>query len=309
MIHQYMAPWVPTFTSALEAEAAARDHKPPFTTFQFASVDKDGFPKNRTLVHRGSLFDNSGNNVMLFCTDKRMDKYGELMNNDKFEAVYYFEKIRKQFRFRGRARLLDQEHQPVIDVTSIQPRNIILSSLNTLSDEGSEDEEDDGEALELAVGNKQHEKLHSNGTLLNPQQQPMSYPLVSPVICLKLANEQQNLAVSYPNLQDLSHIEFLPPTKEDWDAELLRVWNDLSKGLKLSFRRPAPKLMLDEEKQNSIDKISRGVDGKGEDSGLKNFAVVAMFIEAVDYYEMEKDRRYIYEKDDSHLWSEQEVCP
>ncbi|PSK38970.1 hypothetical protein C7M61_002276 [Candidozyma pseudohaemuli] len=307
MIHQYMAPWVPTFTSALEAEAAARDHKPPFTTFQFATVDKDGFPKNRTLVHRGSLFDNSDNNVMIFCTDRRMDKYDELLANDKFEAVFWFEKIRKQFRFRGHARLLDQEHRPIVDVSSIQPRNIILLSHNNLSDsEEEEDDDDDSGALEMSVASPQKSQ---NGGSVSPQLVPLSYPLLSPLAFQKLAHEQKNLAVSYPNLQELSHVEFAAPTKEDWDQELQRVWNDLSKGLKLSFRRPAPRSMLDESKQNSIDKINRGVDGKGEDSGLKNFAVVAMFVETVDYYEQEKDRRYIYQKDSSHLWSEEEVCP
>lgn len=308
MIHQYMAPWVPTFTSALEAEAAARDHKPPFTTFQFATVDKDGFPKNRTLVHRGSLFDNSDNNVMIFCTDRRMDKYDELLANDKFEAVFWFEKIRKQFRFRGHARLLDQEHRPIVDVSSIQPRNIILLSHNNLSDSEEEEDEDDDDsgALEMSVASPQKSQ---NGGSVSPQLVPLSYPLLSPLAFQKLAHEQKNLAVSYPNLQELSHVEFAAPTKEDWDQELQRVWNDLSKGLKLSFRRPAPRSMLDESKQNSIDKINRGVDGKGEDSGLKNFAVVAMFVETVDYYEQEKDRRYIYQKDSSHLWSEEEVCP
>lgn len=307
MIHQYMAPWVPTFTSALEAEAAARDNKPPFTVFYLATVDKDGFPKNRTLVHRGSLFNNPSNNVMIFCTDKRMDKYSELLANDKFEAVYYFEKIRKQFRFKGRARIIDLEHQPVIDSASIPPRNII-SSVENLSDEGSEDEDEGDKPLLLSVESSQ-EIPQMNGQVQSPQLVPLNYPLVSPAVGHHIANEQQNLGISYQNLQDLSDSKDLLPSKEDWDAELLRVWNDLSKGLKLSFRKPEPKLILDEEKQNSIDKISRGVDGKGEDSGLKNFAVVAMFVESVDYYEMEKDRRYIYEKDDTHVWKEHEVCP
>lgn len=296
-----MAPWAPTFTAALEAEASARERKPPFTTFQLATVDREGFPKNRTLVHRGSLFGQSDNNVIIFCTDKRMDKYAELMANDKFEAVYYFERIRKQFRFRGHARILDQEHRPLVDISSIQPRNIILSQ-NVLSDSDSEGED---EVLEMPAISPQ--KSLNGG--VSPQQVPLSYPLVSPATCEKLAQEQHNLAISYPNLQELSHIEFAPPSKEDWDQELLRVWNELSKGLKLSFRRPAPKSALDELKQNSIDKIHRGVDGKGEDSGLKNFAVVAMFVESVDYYEVEKDRRYIYKKDSSHVWSEEEVCP
>ncbi|KAK8441491.1 hypothetical protein ACI3LY_000200 [Candidozyma auris] len=316
MIYQYMAPWVPAFSAALEAEAAARDHKPPFTTFQFASVDKEGYPKNRTLVHRGSLFNNSSTNVMLFCTDKRMDKYGELMNNDKFEAVYYFEKTRKQFRFRGRARIIDSEHSPVIDLTSIQPRNIISKSLNASSDSEAEasDEEKEEDEGRLEMSASSEESRSRNGTttasaVSDPQCEPISYPVVAPATSQKLSLEHQNLAVSYPNLQDLSHVEFTPPTKEDWDAEVLRVWGDLSKGLKSSFRRPAPRSLLDEEKQNMIDKISRGVDGKGEDSGLKNFAVVAMFVDTVDYYEMEKDRRYIYEKDEYHLWNEHEVCP
>lgn len=307
---QFMAPWVPVFNAAVEAEASARDHKPPFTTFYFATVDRNGYPRNRTLVHRGYLFDNKSNNTLIFCTDKRMDKYTELIHNDKFEAVYYFEKIRKQFRFSGRARIIDSQHYPSLDIASIQPKNIINSNLVSQSSSDT-DSDSDEENLQISVVSS---RLSANNAPSNtetppPQQAPIDFPIVSPLLLLQLQEENTNLTISYPNLQELSSVEFVPPTKEDWDAELIRSWNSLSKGLKLSFRRPVPKSLLDEKKQNQIDKISRGVDGKKEDSGLENFAVVALFIESADYYEMEKDRRYIYEKESDHTWSEHEVCP
>lgn len=107
----------------------------------------------------------------------------------------------------------------------------------------------------------------------------------------------------------MSLLDFHPPSDKEWDEEILRQWNSLSKKLKASFRKPTPKTKMDEENQKKIDKISRGVDGKKEESGLENFALIALFIEYVDLYEVEKDRRYIYEKDDYQMWNEDEVCP
>lgn len=325
---QYMAPWVPTFASALESELAAKDNSPPFTLFTLATVDKDGYPHNRTLVYRGFLFDNQSNNVLTFCTDKRMKKYDELRNNDKIEAVFYFEKIKKQFRFRGRARLIDENHYPELDLAKIQPKHLIETSMNSL--DNSSDEESDHElhmtvtpkreaerkdieqvktGKEEGAGatGKQTEKCLCNEPS-SPQSSPLAYPIVSPTLLQKLQSENSH-NISYSNLAELSNLELVPPTKEEWDGEIERVWLLLSKGLKSSYRRPAPLLPMDDENQNMIDKISRGVDGKKEESGKKNFAVVGMFIDHVDYYELEKDRRYLYDKDDTYVWSEMEVCP
>lgn len=304
MQFQYMAPWVPSFTAAVEAELAAKDQSPPFTLFQYASVDAEGFPHNRTLVFRGFLFDNKMANVLTFCTDKRMGKYSELLADDKFEAVFYFEKIKKQFRFRGRARIVDDTHIPIVDLTTIQPHHIIANSMN-----GESSDEDSESELEITVATSRSSASPSPPSNLPPQQTPIHAPLISPSILLQIQQEHSSLSFLYPNLHELSGINFLPPTAEEWQGEIDRVWNSLLKNLKRSFRRPAPMLPLDEENQNLIDKICRGVDGKKEENGLKNFAVVAMFIEYVDYYEMEKERRYIYVKDDVHLWNEQEVCP
>lgn len=305
---QYMAPWVPTFSAALEAELAAKDNSPPFTLFSLATVDKDGYPHNRTLVYRGFLFENQSNNVLTFSTDKRMKKYDEFVHNDKIEAVFYFEKIKKQFRFRGRARLIDENHYPNLDLAKIQPKHLLETSMHSM--DHTSDEESDHE-LQMTISprtSRPSPPVANENADLPPQQTPLAYPIVSPTLLAKL-QEGSHAAISYTNLAELSLLELVPPTKEEWDGEIDRVWQLLSKGLKLSFRRPAPLLPMDDENQNLIDKISRGVDGKKEESGRKNFAVVAMFIDHVDYYEMEKDRRYLYDKDDTYVWSEMEVCP
>lgn len=309
---QYMAPWIPAFSAAVEAELATKDYSPPFTLFTLATVDKEGYPHNRTMIYRGFLFDNKCYNVLTFCTDRRMAKYSELMHNDKFEAVFYFEKIKKQFRFRGHARLIDADHHPVLDLSTIQPEHLIETSMRSMDNSSDEDSD---EELELAVKPKDNaitkhsaENSAQNGDM-GAQNIPLEYPVVSPTVLGKILGESSVASLSYLNLAELSKLEISPPSKEEWDGEVDRVWSSLSKGLKRSFRRPAPLLPMDDANQNLVDKISRGVDGKKEESGLANFAVVAMFIDHVDYYEMEKDRRYLYSKETTFMWSEREVCP
>ncbi|OBA19694.1 hypothetical protein METBIDRAFT_218903 [Metschnikowia bicuspidata var. bicuspidata NRRL YB-4993] len=300
---QYMSSWAPTFVSAMDSELSARDNKPPFISFQLATVNKEGFPHNRTLVSRGFLFDDKTSNVLTFCTDKRTDKYKELLENDRFEAVFYFEKIRKQFRLRGRARIIDDVHTPQLDLTTIQPKHIIASNINSRSD-------DEGN-LEISVSTSHasNKNEQQNGEPLSPQATPLPYPIISPRHLSRIHKEGGLVSASFANLYEVSSVEFEEPTREEWDSEIQRIWGTLSKGLKLGFRGPLPGENMDEKNQNLIDKINRGVDGKKEESGLKNFAVVGMFIDHVDYYDQEKGRRYIYRKDKSHHWDEQEVCP
>lgn len=307
-----MAPWIPTFKSATEAELTANENDPPFITFQFATVDAEGFPHVRTLVYRGFLFEDRNSNVLTCVTDKRTNKYKELLVNDKFEAVFYFPKIRKQFRFRGVARIIDNKHTPVIDLSSIQPRVIIQNNLLNGSDSDSDsDDDEDGDGnggLEIRAASTTT-SLNSNEDETTCQMSPISHSLLSPSLLSQIQQKKSSDNLSYTNLHDLSHIDYYPPTSQEWEAEHKRLWFNLSKALKKSFRKPTPTTPINDENQKLIDSIHRGVDGKKDEDGLKNFAAIGLFIDYVDLYEIDKDRRYIYVKDSTQLWSEDEVCP
>lgn len=305
---QYMAPWIPTFKSATEAELAANENDPPFITFQFATVDSQGFPHVRTLVYRGFLFDDRNSNVITCVTDKRTNKYKELLTNDKFEAVFYFPKIRKQFRFRGMARIIDNTYKPVIDLSSIQPKTIIQNNYQNSSDSDS-DEDDDEEELEIKATNTSSSLNSGSENDSSCQVTSISHSLLSPSLLSQVQKQKSSENISYTNLQDLSSIDYYPPTEQEWETEHKRLWFNLSKPLKKSFRKPTPTTPINNENQKLIDSINRGVDGKKDEDGLKNFAVVGLFIDYVDLYELDKDRRYIYAKDSTQLWSEAEVCP
>ncbi|KGT64829.1 hypothetical protein MEM_05258 [Candida albicans L26] len=228
MIHQhFQSPWVAPFDESVKAELSVTKNDPPFTSFQLATIDSEtGYPQNRTLVYRGWLFDNKDSSVLTFATDKRMSKYKELLHNDKCEAVFYFSRIKKQFRLRARARVIDEQNPP-------------LDLINVLNQE-----------------------------------------------------EETERQIS-----------------TDITQELNRQWSNLSKSLKKSFKKPPPKSVMSDENAKLISSIHRGVDGKNIDYGLKNFALVGLFIDYVDYYDLEKDKRFIYQLDENHQWFEQEVCP
>lgn len=302
-----MAPWVNGFIQAVESEMS--DSSQPFITCQLATVDPQGFPHVRTLVYRGFLFNDKANNIITLTTDKRMSKYHELLHNDKFEVVFYFPHTRKQYRFRGIARIIDNEYKPKVDVSSINPRTIIERELSSSSSSSSDDDEDaSDEETVLELPKIDHKQPATSGSS-SSSFEPISHSIISPAFASQLQQYKTSNNLSYTNLHDLSLLDFHPPSDKEWDEEILRQWNSLSKKLKASFRKPTPKTKMDEENQKKIDKISRGVDGKKEESGLENFALIALFIEYVDLYEVEKDRRYIYEKDDYQMWNEDEVCP
>ncbi|KAI5965018.1 hypothetical protein KGF57_000811 [Candida theae] len=275
----FQAPWVPILNNCVSNELAATDNMPPFTTFQLATIDsKTGYPSNRTLIYRGWLFNNKSSNVITFTTDKRMDKYEELLENDKVEAVFWFGHIRKQIRFRGKVRILDSDHYPSIDLNHINSGEVTPIELDS----------------------------HKDGAVPRVQKQPVQTSLLSPSLTERDNNSSSNLQ------EDLLTADnpYAPPSTEEWQQELDRQWNALSKALKTTFRKPEPKSLLTEEKAKLISKIQRGVDGKKEEDGYKNFAVGSIFVNQVDYYEQDKDKRFVYELDEeSHTWTEMEVCP
>ena len=270
----FQAPWVPILNNCVSNELAATNNSPPFTTFQLANIDpKTGYPQNRTLIYRGWLFNNKSSNVITFTTDKRMDKYQQFLENDKVEAVFWFGHIRKQIRFRGNVRLLDSEHHPSIDLNHINSGEVTPIELDS----------------------------HKDGAVPRVQKQPVQTSLISPSF-VENDNTQEDLSAMGG--------QYVPPSSEEWQQELDRQWNGLSKALKTTFRKPEPKSILTEEKAKLISKIQRGVDEKKDEDGYKNFVVGTIFVNQVDYYEQDKDKRFVYELDEeSHTWTEEEVCP
>lgn len=370
----FMGSWVPMFRQAIEAELNLRNHSPPFTAFHLATVAPLGFPKNRTMVLRGFLFDDPSTNVLTATTDRRSQKYEELEHNDKFEAVFWFERLKKQFRFRGRARIIDETHFPVLDLSRIQPQRMLEDLIQQKErrdqehrddeEEEEEDENADGTGrTNLAAPNNGHpsqdpnpitpinlshsipenirsilgvtrcqEETHSddddNGLQIkasrpslggNPvtdmisalpttaQQEPLSCALCSPALYHKISVAAGDF--SFTNLHDMLQFLYHPPTSEEWREEISRQWGQMLRQLKKGFRKPPPGSPMTNTHYKTIDKIARGVDGKKDDLGLENFAVLALFVERVDLVELDKDRRYVFEKDENHQWLEHEVCP
>ncbi|CAH6719845.1 uncharacterized protein CLIB1444_02S17832 [[Candida] jaroonii] len=284
---QFMASWVTIFLNQLETQLSLQAE--PFITFQFSSIGLDGFPSSRTVVYRGFLFNDESNNIITFTTDKRMDKYQQLLQNDKFEAVFYFNHVKTQFRFKGHAKVIDSEHKPLINLNNIQPRSV---------GESYDDEEDHEEdQLQLNLNKMDISASQKPKTC---QKSSIDYNLISPT----LVNTNDN-----GSSLNLAELNIHPPTNEEYDIELQRQWDNLSKNLKKSFRKPPPKSLMTPELSKKIDSINRGVDGKKDIDGFKNFSLVGLFIDHVDYYDGEHEKRYISERDEYDLWKETEVCP
>lgn len=368
------------------------------------------------MVFRGFLFNDNATNALTATTDSRSEKYAELCLNDKFEAVFWFERLKKQFRLRGHARIIDNSHHPSLDLTKIQPQrlladllllkqdvhddideegddmvdsefrlnqkptdddeqsrkeilpetnnrrnqssnNALLSShqhsnvpvsgdiSRTLPDSGldsvsnqktsmsqsknasqnsapstphhrlflqskevseDEDDEDDDEGLEMCVSAHSDPDHKSEGPD-DAQTVPLSSTLCSPSLFHKISQSSSDL--SFTNLHDLSQFLYYPPTPEEWKAEITRQWTAMTKKMKKSFRKPPPSEPMTSKHCKTIDSIARGVDGKKDEAGLANFAVIALFVDYVDMVELDKDKRIIFRKDENHQWSESEVCP
>ncbi|KAG7879223.1 hypothetical protein KL905_003378 [Ogataea polymorpha] len=283
-----LAPWNSAFTSAVASELESE----PFVPFSFSNVGDHGIPHTRTCVFRGFLFNDTRTNVLLFTCDKRSAKFKDLIKNSNFEACFYFHKARKQFRFSGAARVITNERYPIIDLS-------ILSTISNSEDKLCKSEVKLND-VDLVV--EQENDFYSIGLGKVGIDEPLMYKIVSP-------SQTQNMNASTLSLADLN-IPIHAPTEEEWKAERQRCWNDLSRSLKRSFKRPPPGSLLTSEKYTLLDSINRGVDGTS--SGQENFVVVCMFVKAVDLVELTGgvDKRYLYKKSyDIDVWKEYEVCP
>lgn len=243
---QYMGPWIPSFSSAVNRNLESA----PFVSFSFATVDQNGSPKVRTCAYRGFLFNDKKTNILTFTTDIRMEKFQHLSKNPKFEACFWFPDSNEQFRLSGNAKVLTHER---------------ISSINS------------------EIG---------------------EYPLISPQL---VKSNKSSLDLSQLQHQDYSTFE--KPSTCEWESELNSKWEALSGNLKSSFRNPEPGSKIDSEKQKLLDSISRGVDGSHEEDGQKNFSLVLLLVDKVDYVNLNNPSRCIYERYDDDQWTEDEVCP
>ncbi|MEM9136918.1 MAG: Npun_F5749 family FMN-dependent PPOX-type flavoprotein [Cyanobacteria bacterium P01_F01_bin.42] len=97
---------LPPWRSPL-ARALHRNRSLPHLKFvQLATVDAQGYPRNRTVVYRGLV---EQTHQLKFITDRRSDKMLSLQNQAQVEVCWYFTKTREQFRFAGQMLAIDGE--------------------------------------------------------------------------------------------------------------------------------------------------------------------------------------------------------
>jgi PPOX class probable FMN-dependent enzyme len=99
------AGWKQALLQSLEANKEAKHS----TFFQLATVNADGRPSNRTMVHRG--FAGDSDNKLTFTTDSRSQKYDEVKSNPWAEACWYFTESREQYRLGGKLIIVDKDEK------------------------------------------------------------------------------------------------------------------------------------------------------------------------------------------------------
>ncbi|MDA0267038.1 MAG: pyridoxamine 5'-phosphate oxidase family protein [Cyanobacteria bacterium] len=100
-----LAPWRAPLARALHRNRSRPDSR----YLQLATMDRDGYPANRTVVFRG--FFESGDRPMLV-SDTRSAKIEQIQANPAAEVCWYFAKTREQFRLRGELTVVTAETEP-----------------------------------------------------------------------------------------------------------------------------------------------------------------------------------------------------
>lgn len=321
---QTLAIWSPSFQSAIQTELETGDS--PFTLFNFSNVDLNDYPSTRTCVLRGFLFDQEKTNVLVFTTDKRSSKYNALLKNPRFDACFYFPKLRKQFRFKGSVRMISDDLIPEISYQMKDHMDNISNNNNNTNnnnnDDSFEENVDDSESSSVddetqSLISQYLSQTTKRGNIekKNKISEPLHYKLFSPQYLKTFEGSSvslSDLGRIHTNAIENNEPQSITPTKEEWESERLRVWNGLSRSMKKSFRKPIPGSPLTEENRKLLDAINRGVDGSNSSTGYENFVVVCMFVELVDEVILGGsgyDRRYLYRKTNNDYWKEYEICP
>lgn len=298
---QSLALWNPSFTAAMQTELETGDT--PFTIFNFSNVDANNYPSTRSCILRGFLFDQEKTNVLVFTTDKRSSKYRDLLVNPRFDACFYFHKIKKQFRFKGTVRMISDDLTPIISYETPS----IGEEEQTTGRADSETSSVDDENQSLI---SQYLSLSNNEGSCKISE-PLHYKLFSPSFIKSFEDSSVSLSELGHKMNKNDSIP-VTPTAEEWEKERLRVWNALSRNMRKSFKKPLPGSPLTEENRKLLDAINRGVDGNNSSTGYENFVVVCMFVDLVDEVVLGGsgyDRRYLYRRTHNDTWREHEVCP
>lgn len=95
-----LAPWRSPLSRALHRNRSNANSRYP----QLATVRPNGRPANRTVVFRDFLGESDR---LLFVTDLRSEKIGQLAQNPEAELCWYFTNTREQFRIGGQVRVID----------------------------------------------------------------------------------------------------------------------------------------------------------------------------------------------------------
>jgi pyridoxamine 5'-phosphate oxidase len=97
---------LPPWRSPL-ARALHRNRSLPQARYlQLATIDLQGYPRNRTLVFRGWLEPDSR---LQMVTDCRSAKIAEIVQHPQGAICWYFPKTREQFRLSGSLHLIDRQ--------------------------------------------------------------------------------------------------------------------------------------------------------------------------------------------------------
>lgn len=283
--------WVPEFDRVFKKQQGP-------LLFTLATVDAHNRPRARTCVSRGWLFNNRNTGVLLFTTDRRMDKTAQLEENDAFEAVFYSEAHHAQFRVQGFARLLADDKLPAMAHAP-------------------------GSTYD-AIGQVLYENKHKDQ--LYRTVDDGSYPIYghgSPCGVSPTGSPKPDFEAVKSRLGNMSDSEsqssdetgatsagslVASPSEQEWSTEYHRVWDTLSPTTKSSFRKPQPRSLMSTDKKKQLDKFARGVDGEHED--LSNFVVVLLCPNRVDFCTVDgAGYRNIFTRLGEDEWREQEVCP
>tara|TARA_Y100001968_G_scaffold327479_1_gene372620 strand:- start:1475 stop:2017 length:543 start_codon:yes stop_codon:yes gene_type:complete len=98
-----MPPWISHIVSAQRKESKYYSSR----WVQLATIASNNTPRVRTVVFRGW----SDSYDMEIFTDKRSQKYQELLLNNNVEVCWYFNKSKCQFRFRGKTILVSDTNK------------------------------------------------------------------------------------------------------------------------------------------------------------------------------------------------------
>ncbi|HIK46809.1 MAG TPA: pyridoxamine 5'-phosphate oxidase family protein [Leptolyngbyaceae cyanobacterium M65_K2018_010] len=102
-----LAPWRIPLAGSLHRNR----RRPHSRYFQLATVQANGRPANRTVVFRGFV---PHRNELMFVTDQRSQKVGDLAACPWAEACWYFTETREQFRLGGAISLIGPTPTPAI---------------------------------------------------------------------------------------------------------------------------------------------------------------------------------------------------